>query len=188
MGIDLAIVRNPLTYQEMPSRRQYATYTLVIWIPSAVFGIALPMLWHNLCPPECTFIQILTTSFLKYGFLPFFVMLAFPMTALYTRVLIIAKKHLLTITSCAFQPPEPPPDPQEVVGQTDGNACIKGQIKILRACFLVFATFYISWLPFLVILGIQLYSGQLEQASPLSMARSLTMCLIPINSLANPLI
>ncbi len=65
----LAIVRNPLTYQEMPSRRQHATYTRVIWIPSAVFGIALPMLWHNLCPENCIFFSDHDNSISQVRFL-----------------------------------------------------------------------------------------------------------------------
>ncbi len=177
----LAIVQQPLTYQDNPSPRYYVMYTLIIWIPSAILGFLLPMMWHNHCPPGCTFILIMTTSFLKYGFLPFFVLMAFPMTALYARILFTAKKQLRNITDTACLP-------QGAPSQSRDTMYSKGQIKVLKAGLLVFATFYISWLPFLVILAIQVYSGQLEQASPMSMARSFTMALIPINSLANPLI
>ncbi len=170
----LAIV-HPLTYQVNPRQRYYVMYTLIIWIPSAIFGFLLPMLWHNLCPPECTFILILTTPYLKYGFLPFFVLLAFPMTALYAHILFTAKKQLRSIIN-------------GVPGQPQGNVYSKGQMKILKAGVLVFATFYIFWLPFLVILGLQIYSGQMDPSSPMSLARSFTMGLIPINSLLNPVI
>ncbi len=178
----VAIVQHPLTYQDNnPSPRYYITYTLIQWIPSAILGFLTPMVWHNPCPSECTFILILPASFLKYMFMPFFVVLAFPMTALYAHIIVTAKKHLRNIADSAGQPPEASGQPRE-------NVHFKGQIRILKACLLIFATFYISWLPFLIILGIQLYSGQLDQDSPMTRARLLTMCLLSINSLANPLI
>ncbi len=101
--------------------------------------------------------------------------------ALYAHIIIIAKKHLRNITDGTGQPREPPDQPHEKVYK-------KGDIKLLKACLLIFMTFYIFWLPFLVILGIQLYSGKLEQASSMNAARSLSMTLIAVNSLANPLI
>ncbi len=177
----LAIVLHPLTYQDNPSSRYYVMYTLIIWIPSALLGFVLPMMWHNHCPIECSFSLIFTTASLKYVFIPFFVLLAFPVTTLYAHILVTARKHLRSITNTAGQPPEPS-------GQSQGRVYMKGQIKILKAGFLIFTTFYIFWLPFLVILAIQLYSGHLEQDSPMTTARYLTMCLIPLNSLANPLI
>ncbi len=177
----LAIVQNPLTYQDNPSPMYYVMYTLIIWIPAATLGFLLPMMWHNHCPSECAFILIMTTSFLKKGFLPFLVLMAFPMTALYAQILSTAKKHLRNIADNAYLP-------HDGSSQLQDSMYTKGQIKVLKTGLLVFATFYISWLPFLVILAIQLYSDQLEQASPMGMARSLTMCLIPVNSMANPLI
>ncbi len=174
----LAIVQNPLTYQDNPSSRYYVMYTLIIWIPSAILGFVLPMLWHNHCPIECSFSLIFTTESLKYMFIPFFVLLAFPVTTLYAHILVTARKHLRSITNAAEQPP----------GQSKKMVYMKGQIKILKAGFLIFTTFYILWLPFLVILGIQLYTDQLKQDSPMTTARFLTMCLIPLNSLGNPLI
>ena len=177
----LAVVRHPLTYQDNPSLRYYVIYTLIIWIPSAIFGFVLPMMWHNHCPAACKFTIIMTTSFLKYMFMPFFVLMAFPMTALYVHLFVTAKKHLRNITDSVSQPSQPSGQPQEGVH-------IKGQIKILKAGFLLFTTFYISWLPYLFIMGIQLYSGQMKQESPMTTARFLSMSLIPLNSLANPLI
>ena len=177
----LAVVRHPLTYQDNPSRRYYVIYTLIIWIPSAIFGFVVPMMWHNHCPAACKFASIMTTSFLKYLFMPFFVLMAFPMTALYIHLFVTAKKHLQNIADSAGQPPEPSRQPQE-------SDQIKGKIKILKAGLLLFTTFYISWLPYLFIMGTELYTGQLELESPMSRARYLSMSLIPLNSLANPLI
>ncbi len=177
----VAIVSHPLTYQVTPRQRYYVMYTLIIWIPSVALGLLLPMMWHNRCPPECMFSLIMTSSFLKYVFLPFFVVLAFPMTVLYAHIIFAVKKQLRNISNSEGQPREP-------LGQPQKCGYSKRQIMIVKVCLLIFATFYISWLPFLVILGIQLYSGQLEQDSPMTTARFLTMCLIPLNSLGNPLI
>ena len=118
------------------------------------------------------------TSFLKYEFLPFFLVLAFPMTILYAHIIVAVKKQLRTINNSESQPPE-------LLSQPQKNVYSKRQIMIVKVRLLIFATFYISWLPFLIILGIQLYSGQLEQESPMTTARFLTMCLIPLNALAN---
>ncbi len=177
----LAIVQHPLTYQDNPSPRYYVIYTLIIWIPSAIIGFLIPMMWHNLCPAACMFTLIMTSSFLKYMFMPFFVLMAFPMTALYVHIFVTAKKHLRNITDSASQASEPS-------GQPNESGHIKGQIKIFKAGLLLFTTFYISWLPYLFIMGIQLYSGQLEQESPVTISRFLSMSLIALNSLANPLI
>ncbi len=171
----IAIVQHPLTYQDDPSPRYYVMYTMIIWIPSAVFSFILPMMWHNPCPPACAFTSILTTSSLKYVFIPFFLLNAIPMMVLYAHIIVTARKHLRRISDNAAQAP------QESVN-------VKGAIKILKACLLIFTTFYIFWLPFLSLLGIQLYSGQLEEGSAMSTARSLSMTLIAVNSLANPLI
>ncbi len=176
-----AIVLEPLTYQDNPSPRYYVMHTLIIWIPSAVLGILVPMMWHNLCPPGCTFSLIMTTTYLKYMFMPFFVLVAILLMALYAHIIFTAKKHLRNITDSAGQPQEPPGQPQESVH-------VKGDIKMFKACLLIFTTFYISWLPFLVTLGIQLYSGHLEEASLMSKARTLSIILIAVNSLANPVI
>ncbi len=176
-----AIVLHPLTYQDNPSPRYYVIHTLTIWIPSAILGFLVPMMWHNHCPQGCTFSLIMTTSYLKYLFEPFFLIVAILLMALYAHIIVTAKKHLRNITDGTGQPQEPPGQPQE-------NVYKKGDIKILKACLLIFTTFYIFWLPFLVILGIQLNSGQLEQASLMSKARILSMHLMALNSLANPLI
>ncbi len=175
----IAIVHHPLTYHVTPSRIYYVMHTLIIWIPSAILGFLLPMMWHNVCPSECMFTRIMTTSYLKYVFMLLFVLLAFPMTALYAHILVTTKNHMRNISHNADQPQEPQGQRQECV-------CSKKQMMIVKACLLLFTTFYISWLPFLVTLGILLYSGQLEQDS--KMAQHFTMCLIPINSLANPVI
>ncbi len=175
----MAIVHHPLTFQVTPSRIYYVMHTLIIWIPSAFLGFLLPMMWHNHCPPGCSFSLIMTTTFLKYAFMPFFIVLAFPMMALYARILFTAKKQLQSITDNACQPQETADQPQE-------HVYMKGQIKILKAVLLIFVTFYISWLPFLVI--IQLYFGNIEKMSPMTMARYFALALIPVNSLANPLI
>ncbi len=177
----LAVVLHPLTYQDNASRRYYVTHMLIIWIPSALVGILLPMMWHNLCPPECTLSLAMPASYFKYLWIPFFLIVTILPMALYAHIIVIAKKHLRSITDNAGQPREPPGQPRESVN-------MKGEIKILKACLLIFTTFYISWLPFHVILGIQLYSGQLEQASLMSKARTLSMHLITLNSLLNPLI
>ena len=179
----IAIVHHPLTYQVTPSRRYYVIYTLIIWIPSAILGFLLPMVWHNPCPSECTFSLTMTTSYLKYVFLLLFVLLAFPMTALYGHILVTTKNRIRIISHNADQPREPQGQRQECVYS-------KKQMMIIKACLLLFTTFYISWLPFLVTLGILLYSDQLEQEqmSPMTLVQHFTMCLIPINSLANPVI
>ncbi len=179
----IAIVHHPLTYQVTPSRRYYIMYTLIIWIPSAILGFLLPMMWHNHCPSECAFDLTMTTSYLKYVFMFLFVMLAFPMTGLYVYILIMTKNRFRNVSDTGDQPRERDP-------QVQRQECVhsKRQMMIIKACLLLFATFYISWLPFLVILGIQLYSGQLEEDSPMVTAQYFTMLLVPINSLANPVI
>ncbi len=177
----LAIVLHPLTYQDDPSTRYYVIYTLIIWIPSAVFSFIVPMMWHNPCPPGCSFVLIFTAASLKYLFIPFFLLNAIPMMVLYTHIIVTARKHLRRISNCADQAQGATELPQESVK-------VRGAIKILKACLLIFTTFYIFWLPFLTILGVQLYSAQMEQWSPMSTARSLGMTLITVNSLANPLI
>ncbi len=174
----IAIVHNPLTYHVTPSRRYYVIYTLIIWIPSAILGFLLPLMWHNHCPPECKFSLILTTSYLKYVLILLFLLLAFPMTALYAHILVTTKNHMRNISHSADQPREPQ-------GQGQESVYSKKQMMIIKACLLLFATFYISWLPFLVTLGILLNSGQLEQDSKMA---HFTLSLIPINSLANPVI
>ncbi len=175
----IAIVHHPLTYQVTPNRRYYVMYTLIIWIPSAILGFLLPMVWHNRCPSECTFTLTMTTSYLKYVVLLLFLLLALPMTALYAHILVTTKNHMRNISHSADQPREPQ-------GQRQERVYSKKQMMIIKACLLLFTTFYISWLPYLVTLGILLYSGQLEDDS--MMAQHFTMCLIPINSLANPVI
>ncbi len=176
-----AIVRDPLTYQATPSPRYYVMYTLIIWIPSAFLGLLLPMMLHNHCPTGCTFSLIMTKSFLKYGFLPLVTLLAFVMAALYSHIFVTAKKQLQKITDYAGQT-------QGAVGDQCEHVSMKGHIKILKAALLIFVTFYLSWLPFLVVMGIQLYLDNLEQMSALTMTRLVTLSLIPINSVANPLI
>ncbi len=104
-----------------------------------------------------------------------FVLLAFPITALY------AQNHMRNISHSTSQSPEPQ-------GQRQQGVYSKKQMMIIKACLLLFTTFYICWLPFLVILGILLYCDQLYQDSPMIMAQYFTMALIPINSLAKPVI
>ncbi len=96
------------------------------------------------------------------------------MMALYAHIIITPKKHLRNISDSTIQP-------QEAQGQPQENVHIKREIKILKACLLIFTTFYIVWLPFLVILGIWVYSGQLEEASAMSTAQNLSMALISVN-------
>ncbi len=177
----IAIVHHPLTYQVTPSRRYYVIYTLIIWIPPAILGFLLPMMWHNHCPAQCAFDLTLTTSYLKYVFILLFVLLAFLMTALYSHILVTTKNRMRNISHSTGQPRDPQSQAQEGVYN-------KRKMMIIKACLLLFATFYASWLPFLVILGIQLYSGQLEHDSPMTMAQYFSMLLVPINSLANPVI
>ncbi len=172
----MAIVHHPLTYQVTPSRRYYVMYTLMIWIPSAILGFLLPMVWHNHCLSGCAFDLTMTTAYLKYVFMFLFLLLAFLMTALYAHILVTTKNRMRNISHSTSQLPEP--------------QCVysKRQLMIIKACLLLFTTLYASWLPFLITLGIQIYSGQLYQDSTMIMAQYFTMALIPINSLANPVI
>ena len=178
----IAIVHHPLTYQVTPSRRYYVMHTLIIWIPSAFLGFLLPMMWHNHCPSECSFSLIMTTSFLKYAFLPFFLLRVLPVTALYARIFFTATKQLRKIADTADQ------GQQEALGKQQEHVSMKGQVKILKVALLIFVTFYISWLPFLVIMGIQLHLDNLDQMSAITTARLVILALFPINSAANPFI
>ncbi len=169
-------IMDPFRYHRIQTWRHFAAYAIGVWVPAVIFGIIIPMAWHNRCPIECDLLMIFTRSYVLYFFIPSFVTITIPLTLLYVHVLIKAKQKLRLIVDNEVVPPG-----------KESPTYIKGQIKILKAGLVVIATFYAGWLPFFVILGIQVYSGALQDTT-LRTCRSFSMGLIAINSMTNPLI
>ncbi len=170
----IAIV-DPFRYQRIQAPRYAATYALGVWIPAVVIGIVVPMGWHNPCPIECDFVLLFTRGYLQYVLIPVFIALTLTLTTLCLHVLLIARQQLRCIV-----------DNESLPGKQNPRY-IKGQFKILKAGLAVIATFYSFWLPFFLILSVQVYSGKLHDAT-LGICRTFSMVPIAVNSLTNPLI
>ncbi len=169
-------IMDPFRYQRIQTRRYFAAYAIGVWVPAVILGIIIPMSWHNRCPIECDFVLLFTRSYLQYLFIPTFIVITLPLTVLCAHVLMKAKQQLRSIV-----------DNDIVLPGKESPKYIKGQIKIFKAGLAVIATFYAGWLPFFLILSIQVYSGSLHDTT-LGMCRSFSMVLIGMNSMTNPLI
>ena len=169
-------IMDPFRYQRIQTRRYFAAYAIGVWVPAGILGIVIPMAWHNKCPIECDFVLAFTRCYLLYFLIPLFRAITLPLTILCVHVLIKAKQQLRSIV-----------DNEVVIPRKESPTYIKGQFKILKAGLAVIATFYAGWLPFFLILSIQVYTGT-QQDSTLGLCRSFSMGLIGMNSMTNPLI
>ncbi len=169
-------IMDPFRYQRIQTRRYFATYAIGVWVPAVTLGIIIPMAWYNRCPVECDVIMVFKQGYLEYFFIPMFIAITLPLTTLCVHILIKAKQQLQRIVN------------NDVVLPGKGSPkYIKGQFKILKAGLPVICTFYVAWLPFFIILMIQVYSGALHDTS-MNIWKSFSMGLISMNSMTNPLI
>ncbi len=159
-------IMDPFRCQRIQMRRYFAT----------TLGVIIPMAWYNRCPVECDVIMVFRQSYLEYIFIPLLIAITLPLTILCVHILIKAKQQLQNIM-----------DSEIVLPGKENPKYIKGQFKILKAGLPVICTFYVAWLPFVLILIIQVYSGTLHDTT-MDIWRSFSMGLIAMNSITNPLI
>ncbi len=169
-------IMDPFRYQRIQMGRYFATYVIGVWVPAIILGIIIPMTWHNRCPIKCDFVLVFTLGYLQYFFIPIFIAITLPLTTLCVHILIKAKQQLRSIV-----------DHEAVFPGEESVKYIKGQFKIFKAGMAVIFTFYVCWVPFFLILMIQVYSGALHDTT-LGTCRTFCMCLSTINSMTNPLI
>ncbi len=169
-------IMDPFRYQRIQTMRHFAAYAIGVWVPAVIVGIVIPMAWHKRCPTECDLVLAFTRGYLLYLLTPVFTAITLPLTLLCVHVLIKAKQQLRSIVDSEVVPPG-----------KESPTYIKGQFKILKAGLVVIATFYVGWLPFFLILSIQVYTGNLQDTT-LGLCRSFSMGLIGMNSMTNPLI
>lgn len=173
-------ITQPMRYLLPTPSSRYICYAALIWFPPFVLGFLLPSLWYNECPVMCDFVLTLKMEYLRYILLPTPPVVGVLMVAMYSRIFHIARLHARRVM-------ELPAGTNQVNLDSNGNGNFKTQLKIVKTAFAVFAIFYISWMPFLTILCLQIYGSDLYNTA-LGKARTLAMAVVAMNSVCNPLI
>ena len=181
-------VNDPLQYHCATSVKRYVVSALLIWSIPLVLGIILPLLWHNDMSAECPicdYAVVVPRDYIRFVLIPYFLLVTTMLVGLYSQIFRIAKNQIKGIDLLKTQTSTKEGETSNKHSKAENN--LRKQMKIVKAGFIVFATFYICWLPFFIAVAIQMYSGDYTNKI-LNMIRLFATFLATINSFVNPII
>ena len=177
-------ITDPLRYHDVMTPKRYVISGLFIWVPSLVIGFLLPMMWHNditkMECPNCNLQNISKRNYFRVVLLPAFIIISALLIMLYSRIFNIARAQIKEIQKLRFSE-------DTTSGSNAQRSNSKRQLKLFKAGLVVFATFYACWLPFFIVMCVQMYGGLFENIV-LQFLYVLTSLMGTFNSAINPFI
>ncbi len=177
----------PLTYNSETSQRRKIMYALFIWGVSFTIAFVLPTAWHNkwssYCPVSCQFVTAMNIHFLRFVMIPVFLLISTIITVMYAQIFNVARKQSRAIAEANSKLSSEKPAAWSRSTDTNNDR----NMKMLKTAATVFATFYLCWLPFFVVTGIQVYTNQIDHPL-LNEIRTYATVLAGTNSGINPII
>ena len=165
----------PLHYTAQMSRCRISALIGTAWLVAFGLGFVLPLLWHNeiaISPTgaECDLAIVLKSELLLYIAFPCFVLCSAVMVYLYVCIFSIARKHAKCISKDSSE-----------------KESFKSKMKLTKTGVVVLGVFLGCWLPFFVIMSVQLFSG-IRNDPRLTNSRTCSSLLAVCNSGLNPII
>ena len=153
----------PLNYTVIMTRKRSHFIMFGAWIFSFLFGVVGPIISakdrqhikQTEKNPECDFPTTIKQEYLSYVVIPCMAVTTIAISILYVRILLIV--HSQNTRRRRLSSPS--------VLENHSNSKlprIKQEVQVAKIGILVLGTFYSCWLPFYVILSIQVYSGRLD--------------------------
>ncbi len=184
MTVDRYIaVVHPMTYPFSQTRNRLTLATLGVWFPAFLLGFVLPLVWHNDCPNACDLAVVLKIEYIQFILVPFLPVFVVPLTLMYVRILRTANAQRRSIAQQLTDTGFP-----GTSAKHQGPGLKTAEYKLVKAGLVVFVVFYILWMPFDVVLAIQVYTEDGIYNQAYLPPRLYTLVLAALNSLVNPFI
>ena len=152
-------VAEPLKYRILMTRKRCHFLMFGVWILALLLGVIGPFvsemtredIKENSKHPECNFTTTIKLEYLSFVCIPCLAIISVTISFLYIKI-------LLTIHSLNKRRQRSPPSVLHKRSKSRRTK-IRQEIQVAKTGILVLGTFYSCWLPFYIILSIQVYSG-----------------------------
>ena len=122
--------------------------------------------------------EVIPADYFRLLVIPAFSVVSVLMVALYVRIFYVARKQISSIQSIVVEP---------TAGRnTQSN--LGRQMEFVKAGLIVFAAFYVCWIPFFATIMVQIQTGDYTYETSASNIRTIMSLVATINSAANPFI
>ena len=173
-------ITEPLRYHDIMTTRKHIIACFLAWVPALLIGWLMPLLWHNpfdVCP-SCTIGSNMSRNYYRFISIPVVTTISLFIIILYIRIFVIANRQRKRISDL---------DVASQMQAQEQYHSLKQQMKRLKVGLTIFAAYYISFLPFFIIIAVQMYGGVFNSLF-LNTIRLLSTFILPINSCVNPFI
>ena len=175
----------PLHYHETLTRKQYIRSVIIVWSIPLTLGFILPMFWHNdwdkVPVKECDMMFVLKLEYICYIMIPAFASCTLVLVCIYFKIFRVAAYHSANIARTEILPSgnnaETPQESQRLLRH----------MRMVKTGMIVLGGFYLCWLPFMLISGIQAYGGYIHNHT-IKYVRNLALFPAIFNSALNPII
>ena len=152
-------VAEPLKYRVLMTRKRCHFLMFGVWILALLLGVIGPFvsektredIKENSKHPECNFTTTIKLEYLSFVCIPCLAIISVAISFLYIKI-------LLTIHSLNKRRQRSPPSVLDKRSKSRRTK-IRQEIQVAKTGILVLGTFYSCWLPFYIILIIQVYGG-----------------------------
>ena len=175
-------ITDPLRYHDVMTLKRYVINGAMIWSPAVVVGLIIPAFWHRpfASCPRCGLLDIFERDYFRYIIVPTFTAVSLFMVGLYMRIFSIARRQMKTIADMDVGTPGHSQESKK-------KSSLQQEMKLIKAGLTVFAAFYITFLPFFIIISIQMYGG-IHDNPGLNTGLAFSSMVLSINSCINPVI
>lgn len=168
-----------LTYENSLTPKRTLVIAFLLWMPPIIVAFIMPMVWHEGWKPgqqqDCDLAKVLKYEWLAYISIPGFSIMALVILLLYIKILLIAKTHANRIH-----------EQQNHIRQSS-DSTFRHNMRMVKTAAIILGTFFVCWIPFFIILIIQVYGNEIENPL-LIQVRVYALMLALFNSTVNPVI